>query len=57
MRDDRSKTKPDQPITRKSKERLTQEMREILKRNAGNEARARKELSALLTRYKRGDQT
>jgi hypothetical protein len=57
MPDHSSKSEPDQPVTKKSRDRLTQEMREILDRNAGNEARARKELSALLTKYKRGDQT
>jgi len=47
------KTIPGKPIDPKSKEGLMQEMREILNRHSGDEARARKEVSALLTKYKR----
>jgi hypothetical protein len=52
MDDDRER-KPTQPPTSESDERFTREIREILKRNVGNDAKARKELSALLTKHKR----
>jgi hypothetical protein len=53
MKEDNSKTKSGQKVTPISKKLLTREMRKILERNAGDEAQARKELSALLTKYKR----
>jgi hypothetical protein len=53
MENEGGRFKPGKSTTPKSKESLMQEMREILSRHAGNEARARKEVSALLTKYKR----
>jgi len=53
MRSNGGKTIPAKPIDPKSKESLMQEMREILSRHSGDQARARKEVSALLTKYKR----
>ena len=53
MENEGSKLKPGKPVTPKSKESLMKEMRELLSRHAGNEARARKEVSALLTKYRR----
>jgi hypothetical protein len=53
MHDNTSKAEFSQQLTQTSKERLTREIREILQRNTADEAQARKELSALLTKYKR----
>jgi hypothetical protein len=53
MHDNISKVVPSQQLTQIPKERLTREMREILQRNSADQAQARKELSALLTKYKR----
>jgi len=49
MEDD---TKSDQPETPRPSKRLTQQIREILKRYAGNEAQKRREVSQLLTKMK-----
>jgi hypothetical protein len=53
MQENTGKTKSGKQVKPKPKERLTHEMREILERNAGDEAQARKELSELITKYKR----
>jgi hypothetical protein len=45
-------TESDQPETPRPSKRLTQQIREILKRNAGNDARAREEMNELLTKMK-----
>ena len=45
-------TESDQPETPRPSKRLTQQIREILKRNAGNDVRARKEVNELLTKMK-----
>jgi len=44
--------KSSQPVVPMSSARLTQQIRNILKRNKGNDARARKEVNELLTKYK-----
>jgi hypothetical protein len=53
MENEGSKFNPGKPTSPRSKESLMREVREVLSRHAGNEARARKEVSALLTKYKR----
>jgi len=45
-------TESDQSETPRPSKRLTQQIREILKRNAGNDARAREEVNELLTKMK-----
>jgi hypothetical protein len=53
--DESWKAESSRQITAIPKEDLTREMREILQRNVGDEIQARKELSALLTKYKRAN--